>query len=188
MRYFLYLSAILFIISCRSKTDKPDEEPVRILSIKPSAHTDSIKKAISDIESKNLQLAGLTILSLQINGMEAIKISLKDYYKDERNSQQTEFKKYMQYLDHFAKVKSPIATHSSRAESQAKHDAVIRYLDKLINTTDGDDLVYKVVYYFNATTTSASFNQVKTIYLDQNFNKKTMDYSFLNSSKGVANE
>jgi hypothetical protein len=188
MRYFLYLIVIFFIISCRLKADKPDEEPVRILTIQPSAHADSIRKVITDVETKNLQLAGLTILSLKINGMEVIRISLKDYYKDERNSQLTEFAKYMQYLDHFAKVKSPIATHSSRAESQAKHDAVIKYLDNLTNKTSGDDLVYKVVYYLNATTTSATFNQLKTTYLDQYFNKKTMDYSFLNSSKGVANE
>ena len=188
MRYFLFLIVISSIISCRSKVDKPEEEPVRIITIKPSAHTDSIRKVISDIETKNLQLAGITILSLKIDGMEAIRISLKDYYKDERNSQLTEFAKYMQYLDHFAKAKSPLATHSSRSESQAKHDAVIKYLDKLINKTTADDLVYKVVYYLNATTTATNFNQLKTTYLDQHFNKKTMDYSFLNSSNGVANE
>ena len=148
MRYFLFLIVISSIISCRSKVDKPEEEPVRIITIKPSAHTDSIRKVISDIETKNLQLAGITILSLKIDGMEAIRISLKDYYKD----------------------------------------AVIKYLDKLINKTTADDLVYKVVYYLNATTTSTNFNQLKTTYLDQHFNKKTMDYSFLNSSNGVANE
>ena len=181
MRFLFYFLTVFFVLSCNSNANEPDNDAVKMLTIQPSANTDTIKKAVTEIETKNLQLAGMKILSLQINGMEVIKISLKDYYKDERNAQQIAFKNYMEYLDNFAKGNSPLAKHSSREESKAKHDAVIKYLDKQINTSTEEGMVYKVVYYLNATTNSNNFNQLKTTYLDAHFNRKVMDYSFLNA-------
>lgn len=179
VNYFFYSIAILFTLSCNSKTGKTEEEPVTVLMVQPTANNIAIKNAITDIATREFATVLKNASPPQINGMEAMKISLKEYYTDQRNNQQIDFKKYMDYLDRFATTKNPISTHSSRSESRAKHDAAIKYLDKLIYTSTDDKTVYKVIYYLNVTINGKPFNQLKTTYLDEQYNKMSMDYSHL---------
>ena len=150
-------------------------------AIEPTKEAIALKSAITEIETKDIETAGETILSLQVDGMEAIKISMKDFLTEEKNSQQVDFNNYMKYLDRFANTKSPVNNPAARMESQAKHNAVIKYLDQLIKTAPVTKGLYKVTYHLNATTKSHTYNQPKTIYLDETYKRMRVSYLHLKS-------
>ncbi len=181
MKYVLIFSLLLFELSCNSKEDTKDE----ITMLQPDGgltkEAIAIKAAITEVESKFLETAGEIKKSLQIDGMEVIKISMKDYLIEEKKSQEVNFANYIKYLDRFKNTKSPLNNPATRTESQAKHNAVISYLNQLIKKASATDKVYKVVYHLNAVTTAHTFNQLKTTYLGENYNKLSVSYLHLKS-------
>lgn len=182
MKYLLFFSLLLFELSCSSKEDAQDE----ISMLQPGGgltkEAIAIKAAITEVESTLLVTAGETKKSLQIDGMEVIKISMKDYLIEEKKSQEVNFANYMKYLDRFKNTKSPLNNPAARMESQAKHNAVINYLNQLIKKASTTDNVYKVVYHLNAVTSAHTYNQLKTTYLGENYNKLSVSYLHLKSS------
>lgn len=169
-------------MSCQSEPDKAPNISLLEPTLPLNKDAIAIKKAITEIETSNLEKTGETLISLQINGMEIIKITRKDYLIEEKKSQQVNFKNYMQYLDRFEKTKSPLNNPVARMESQAKHNAVIKYLDQLIKKNEASGTDYKVVYYLYATTNSHNYNQLKTTYLDEIFKLLRVSYLHLKPS------
>ncbi|MGB4845472.1 MAG: hypothetical protein WBP16_13475, partial [Ferruginibacter sp.] len=68
---------------------------------------------------------------------------------------------------------------AARMDSQAKHNAVIKYLDQLIKKAAVTKTVYKVVYHLNASSDSHTYNQPRTTYLDENYKKMQVSYLHL---------
>lgn len=157
--------------------DKVVEEPIKI-SITPDPLRSAIQSAIIDIETKDITGGGEIIQKMNIEGMEIINFSIKDYYSTELRSQEEDFKNYLAYLDRVSKNKS-LDNPLKRRENQAKHDAVIAYLKKMIKTASANPDIHKVVYYLKAATKNIQYNQLKTTYLDKELKKITADYRFL---------
>ena len=139
-----------------------------------------INTAIIEIEKKEIELFGDNVLSIDIEGMEVIKYSRKEYLVDELRSQQESFKKYLDYLNHTTPNKA-MDNPLKRKESQDKHNAVVAYLEKTISKATDKQEIYKVVYYLRARTNKMNYTQPKTTYLDDGMKKITGDYIFLNS-------
>lgn len=179
MKYLLFFLLFLFNLSCSSKKDEPQEITMLQPVINPSKEQIALKAAVTEIETKSIEAAGEKILSLQIEGMEVIKISRKDFLIEEKNNQEVDFDNYMKYLDRFTNTKSPLNNPAGRMESQAKHKAVMKYLDQLIKKESSTTPEYKVVYHLNATTNARTFNQQRTVYFDENYNKLSVNYLHL---------
>ena len=181
MKFLLFFSLLLINVSCNSKEDTQEE----LTMLQPDGgltkEAIAIKAAITEVELKFLETAGETKQFLQIDGMEVIKISMKDYLIEEKKRQEVDFANYMKYLDRFKNTKSPLNNPTARTESQAKHNAVITYLNQLIKKASATDKVYKVVYHLNATTNARTYNQQKTTYLDENYKKLKVSYLHLKS-------
>ena len=171
------------LLSCGDK-EKNDLDNIEIKTV-PIARQLSpveikIHTAIIKIEKKEIELFGDKVLNIDIEGMEVIKCSRKEYLIDELKSQQESFKKYLDYLDHTAPKNKAMNNLLKRQESQEKHNAVVAYLEKTINTTSTKKEIYKVVYYERAQTKNRNYTQPKITYLDSSMKKITGDYSFLN--------
>lgn len=178
------LLPVIFIIACNdspgNELDRTAIEPVPVTQ-NLSPLNNAIRSAIIDIETKEITMAGDSVLRLNIEGAEVIRFSEKDYYREELRSQDLAFKRYLQYLDKFSQNKN-INDPLKRQESQAKHTAVMAYLQKMVNTASDKPEIYKVVYYLQADTKTVHYNQQKTTYLDKELKKITGDYRFLKGS------
>ncbi|MEP7236474.1 MAG: hypothetical protein ABI685_01360 [Ferruginibacter sp.] len=181
----LLISLTLFsLLSCGDK-EKSELDNIEIKTVpvarQLSAVETKIHSVIIDIEKKEIELSGDSVLDIDIEGMEIIKYSRKEYLVDELRSQQEIFKKYLDYLDHTAKNNKAINNPIQRQESQAKHNAVVAYLQKTISKTSAKQEIYKVIYYLRARTKKMNYTQPKTTYLDEGMKKIIADYSFLNA-------
>ncbi len=175
------LLPVIFMIACNdspgNELDRTAIEPVPV-SQNLSPLNNAIRSAIIDIETKEIAMAGDSLVRLNIEGTEVISFSKKDYFKDEIRSQEADFKRYLQYLDKVSQNKN-INDPLKRHESQAKHNAVMTYLQKMVRTASDKPDIYKVVYYLQADTKTMHYNQQKTTYLDKEMKKITGDYRFL---------
>lgn len=181
---FTALLPVIFLIACNdspgNELDKTAIEPVPA-SLNLSPLNKAIRSTIIDIETKEIALAGDSVIRLNIEGTEVIRFSKKDYYREEMRSQDADFKRYLQYLDKVSQNKN-ISDPLKRQESQAKHNAVMAYLQKMIKTASDKPEIYKVVYYLQADTRKIHYNRQKTMYLDKEMKKITGDYRFLSAS------
>jgi len=175
-----FLAAILFIACNQPAKNDLDKTVVETLpkTAPLSPLQTAVQAAIIDIETKDITSAGNTISTINIDGMEIIKSSTKDYYMYELESQETNFKNYMDYLAKHSQNKN-LTNPLQREESQRKHNAVIAYLKSKIKTAPIKPEIYKVVYYLKADTKNARYDQLKTTYLDTAYKKIVSDYSFL---------
>ena len=140
----------------------------------------SVQKAIIDIEKSEIASGGDHAVEINIEGMEMIKYSKKQYLEDELKSQQENFEKYLDYLDRM-KNNPAISDPQKRITSVEKHDAVIAYLKKAIGKASANPEIYRVDYYMRAVTKNRTYTQPNTTYLDSSMKKITANYSFLNN-------
>ncbi len=181
MKYiFTLLFAILFI-ACNNP-DKTSEEssflaPQVNTNLSPLQKT--IDSALKKIVKTDFTSSGDNVQSIEIDGMEIIKFSEKDYYSNELKDQENAFKNYIEYLKRFPKDSNPLISAQQLETSKAKHDAVISYLKNTIKTASTNPELYKVVYFLKLKTNKNEVSQPQTTFLDKSFNKKIMDYSFL---------
>ena len=85
-----------------------------------------------------------TVLRINIEGMEVINFSKKDYFLSVLRSQEEDFKNYMHYFDRFSKSNNSLNDPLKRQESQVKHDAVMAYLGKVVKTASTKPEIYTV--------------------------------------------
>ena len=183
INWLFILLTLSSLLSCGDK-EKNDLDNIEIKTVPVARQLSPVEikihAAIIEIEKKEIELFGDKVLNIDIEGMEVIKYSRKEYLVDELKMQQESFKKYLDYLDHTAPKNKAMDNPLKRQERQAKHNAVIAYLEKTINTTSTKQELYKVVYYERAQTKNRNYTQPKTTYLDSSMKKITGDYSFLN--------
>lgn len=85
----------------------------------------------------------------------------------------------MQYLKKFPKDSNPLNSPQQLEQSKAKHEAVISYLKNTIKAAPTNPELYKVIYFLKLETNRNNTTQTQTTFLDKNFHKKDMNYSFL---------
>ena len=183
MKYGIFF--LVLMMGCQNKsTSEKTAEALVIPAMVPLSVNSSdlaIRSAITEIETKNIGLSGIAVSAntVQIEGIETVKISRADFFIGQRNLQEKDFANYMQYLERFKNSKNAMNDPIKIKESKAKHRAVLNYLDQQINKAGTTPEIYKVVYYLKAATSDAKYNQTQTIYLDEDFKEVEMDYSHL---------
>lgn len=172
---------LLLLSSCKN-SNKNELNNIVVKAIPVSRQLNAVEtaaqKALADIEKQEIELSGDKVVNIDIEGMEVIWFSKKEYLTDELKSQEESFKRYLYYLDHVSmnkKINDPL----KRQESQAKHNAVIAYLKEKINMASNKKEVYKVIYYERLQTKNRNYTQPKITYLDSSMKKITSDYGFL---------
>lgn len=183
IKHLFRLFILCSLFSC-SDVEKDDIDKTLVQTV-PVARQFSqleteIQTAIIDIEKKDIAVIGDSALKIDIEGLEVMRYSKKNYLLDELRSQNEDFKKYLNYLDKVVKNNKVLNSPSKREESQAKHDAVVSYLEKAISKASDKEEMYKVVYYLRAVTQKTNYTQPKTTYLDSSMKKISGDYGFLN--------
>ncbi len=183
---WLFISLTLSsLLSCGDK-EKKDLDNIEIKTVPVARQLSSVEiqihAAIIDIEKKDIELFGDKVLNIDIEGMEVIKYSRKQYLVDELKSQQENFKKYIDYLNNTAPKNKAMDNPLKRQESQDKHNAVVAYLEKTISKATDKQEIYKVVYYLQAHTNKMNYTQPKIVYLDEGMKKIIADYSFLKTA------
>lgn len=181
MKYFITGFILFFFIACNAPADDLADnniaEPQPEVKLNPLQT--AIREALIDIWTKDLKASGEVIKNIQIQGMEIIKISQKDYYINEMAEQETNFESYLEYLKKFSKTPNPLNNPQQLEVSKAKHKAVMVYLKKVIKTASTNPDLYKVVYYLKAETDKIKYDQKQTIFLDKELKKVVSDYGFL---------
>jgi hypothetical protein len=181
MRYILTFFILFFLSYCNQSDEKMEDKSIiaPVPEIKFTPLQKSVDSALTEIMTKEIASGGNKISSINISGMEIIKISKKEYYTYEMEQQETDFNNYLQYLKRFSNTKSPINDPLKLQESKAKHNAVMAYLKKEIKTASTNSEIYKVAYYLKAVAGSFNYNDLKTTFLDKEYKKIVLDYSFL---------
>jgi hypothetical protein len=176
----LTILLLLIFISCNNADDKAeDKASTAYASPSLTPLQTNVNAAIIDINKKEIEGAGHSVNSIQVDGMEIIDISRKTYYIIEKETQEATYKKYKEYLKRFANTNSPLNDPNAIMEGDRKHNAVMAYLEKEIRTASPQPVMYKVTYYLKAATSGTQYDQSKTTFLDKEFKKITADYSFL---------
>lgn len=182
MKYIFPFLFLLLIAACRQPADKQEDNsylaPLTNKDLSPLQK--KVDSALKEIVKIDFSASGDVINSIEIDGMEIIKISQQDYLMSELKDQEMAFKNYEQYLKKFPKEANPLNSPQQMESSKAKHDAVVSYLSKTIKTASTNPEWYKVLYFLKLQTNKNNFTQAQTTYLDEQFNKKVMNYGFLN--------
>ncbi len=176
----IYCLLLLSLISCKDPGNEPDHTKVEFLPVTRQLSPVEIaaKNAITGIETKEIESGGDKVLSIEVEGMELMKYSKREYLSDELKLQEDDFKRYMDYLDRMKTVKA-LNNPQKLLESREKHDAVINYLKQSIKMASDAKNMYKATYYFRVSTQKTRYTQPKTMYLDSSMNKIKADYGFL---------
>lgn len=186
MRDLLIFWGAIFFIACNGSDSKVLNKDT-VESVQPETTLSplqvAVQTAILNIEKKDIESNGNTVISIHVDGMEIMEISKKDYYSAQAESQEKEFKSYLAYLEKFEKTNSPINNPGKLAESKQRHNAVMAYLQKMVRTASTEPEIYKVVYYLKAGTKTVQYDQMKTTYLDKDYKKIVANYSFLQKNK-----
>jgi hypothetical protein len=173
-------------MSCHKTEHKADMNPASKLltpQVQPSKLELSIRPALTEILKKDIEMSGRDPGWIEIAGMEIIPISKKDYFIDERNNQEKNFGRYIQYMEKFKDSHNTIYNAAEIANNKLKHAAVMDYLASMIKKSSSDKEVYKVVYYLKVDSKDLKYNQQQTTYLDEGYKKIVTDYSHLKRSK-----
>lgn len=179
MKHTVHLLLCIVLISCSSK--KEDQAVVSSTIQKDQPLTPlqlSVKAALTGIQKTDIEFSGNIIYSMDISGMEIVNISKKDYYIQQRNSQEADFNNYLKYMEQYRN--NPAAGNPAIiADNKLKHARVIKYLGSMIQQASNDKEVYKVVYYLKANSRDIQYKQLQTTYLDADLKKMVVDYSHL---------
>jgi len=187
MKYAFYFFSVMFVLSCHQadKSEDPDLRTVVQPVAQPSELELSIRSALNQIITKEIENSGNRVNSLQFTGMEIVRISEKDYFTDEEQSQEADFNSYLKYVERFKNSSNKINDPVEIANNKRKHAAVMAYLKSIVNKEPTDKDLYKVTYYLKTDTRDYKFTQLQTTYLDKDLKKMTMDYSHLRDPKKV---
>ena len=182
MRYIVPIIILLSAIACNNPSDKVADnvliEPSR--STEPTQLQTTIRTALLDIIKKDIESNGNNaVKTLDISGMEIVKISKQEYYTNELKEQESSFQQYMKYISDHPKSKGNPNQYPQLEENKARHEAVINYLKTTIKTASTEPEVYRVSYYLKANTKNMNYTQPQTTYLDKDLKKIVANYSSL---------
>ncbi len=169
-------------MSCHQTEQKDDMNPAEKLltpQIQPSKLELSVRPALTEILKKDIEMSGHKAGSIEIAGMEIIPISKKVYFTDERENQDRDFGRYIQYVEKFKNSHNAIYNPAEIAENKLKHAAVMDYLAGMIKKASSNKEVYKVVYYMKVDSKDLKYNQQQTTYLDEDYKKIVANYGHL---------
>lgn len=180
-KWLFHMLALFFLFSCKnSAQEETDKTQIQILPLQRqlSPVEISAQNAIIEIEKSEIASGGDAAIKIDIEGMEMIRCSQKKYLEDELQSQQENFKQYLDYLDRM-KNNPVINDPKKRIVSVEKHNAVIAYLQKEIGKASANPELYKIAYYMRAVTKKRTYTQTRTAYLDSSMKQIKADYGFL---------
>lgn len=175
------MTFLAVLYSCENSAhEETDQTLIQVSPLQRQLTPDeiSVQKNIIESEKSEITAGGDSVLKINIEGMEIMHYSKKQYFEDELRSQQENFKQYLDYLDRM-KDDRVLNDPQKRVTSIEKHEAVVAYLKKAIGKAPVNASIYKVACYMRVLTTKRNYTQPKTLYLDSSLKKITASYGFL---------
>jgi|GEM_PF-4126146 len=180
MKYALFMLMTLLLISCNNEEKDVVDRSIIVPAVQLSPQQVAIRDSLVQIITKDIELTGKKVNTIEISGLEIREISKKEYYQYQLEEQETNFTRYLKHMEKISKTNSPMYNAIELETNKQKNNAVMNYLRTKIKTASSEPELYKTLYYAKAAAGNLNYNQQQTTFLDKTYHKVVADYSFLN--------
>ena len=179
MKYVLLILMPLFFIACNDEEKEVVDRSLIVPAVQLTPLQAAIRDSLVQIITKDIELSGHKVNSIEISGLEIMEISEKEYYQAQLEEQQVNFAKYLERMEKISKTNSPMYKPMELETNKLKNNAVVNYLKTKIRSATTEPEIYKAAYYVKAAAGTLNYNQQQTTFLDKTYNRIVADYSFL---------